>query len=158
MPNDKSPSMQDDQALTVAYLSGHAAARSRPMRTLTSEELADCCGGCRTNSAIETWMRRAIDKFCEVNGIRLDAYGATPCATCGGSGEVRGWETIHGKRRAVVNNCPDCTHGVQASPRRLRPNEVIALISPLSNNSADHDIEFAQRVMDACGMGGSDGR
>jgi hypothetical protein len=35
--------------------------------------------------------------------------------------------------------------------RRLRRDEVIALISSLSNNSADHDIEFAQRVMDACG-------
>lgn len=36
------------------------------------------------------------------------ACGVRACATCGGSGEVRGWETIHGKRRAVVNNCPDC--------------------------------------------------
>lgn len=40
-------------------------------RPLTSEELADCCGGCRTNSAIETWMQRAIERFCTVNGIRL---------------------------------------------------------------------------------------
>lgn len=78
MPSDKSPSMQDDQDLTVAYLAGHAAARSRSIRPLTSGELADCCGGCRTNSAIETWMRRAIEKFCEVNGIRLDAPGVTP--------------------------------------------------------------------------------
>lgn len=46
-------------------------------RRLTSEELADCCGGCRTNSAIETWMQRAIAKFCEVNGIALtDGVGA----------------------------------------------------------------------------------
>ena len=41
----------------------------RTPRMLTSEELAECCGGCRTNSAIETWMQRAIAKFCEVNGI-----------------------------------------------------------------------------------------
>lgn len=40
-----------------------------PARELTGEELAACCGGCRSNSAIETWMRRAIKKFCEVNGI-----------------------------------------------------------------------------------------
>ena len=38
-------------------------------RMLTSAELAECCGGCRTNSAIETWMQRAIVRFCEVNGI-----------------------------------------------------------------------------------------
>ena len=39
------------------------------VRMLTGEELAACCGGCRTNSAIETWMQRAITKFCKVNGI-----------------------------------------------------------------------------------------
>jgi Lar family restriction alleviation protein len=33
--------------------------------------------------------------------------------------------------------------------KRLHRDEVIDLISPLSNNSADHDIEFANRVMDA---------
>jgi hypothetical protein len=47
------------------------AERQRLPRMLTSEELADCCGGCRTNSAIETWMRRAIERFCKVNGIVL---------------------------------------------------------------------------------------
>lgn len=40
-----------------------------PARLLSSEELAACCGGCASNSAIETWMRRAIAKFCEVNSI-----------------------------------------------------------------------------------------
>lgn len=38
-------------------------------RQLTDEELAACCGGCRSNSAIDTWMRRAIAEFCRVNGI-----------------------------------------------------------------------------------------
>lgn len=47
------------------------AERARLARMLSPEELADCCGGCRTNSAIETWMRRAITRFCEVNGIAL---------------------------------------------------------------------------------------
>ena len=47
------------------------AVESRPSaaRKLTSDELADCCGGCRSNSAIETWMSRAIETFCKVNGI-----------------------------------------------------------------------------------------
>lgn len=43
------------------------------VRMLSSEELADCCGGCHTSSAIETWMRRAIERFCAVNGITLAA-------------------------------------------------------------------------------------
>lgn len=43
-------------------------------RMLTSDELNACCGGCRTNSAIETWMTRAIAKFCEVNGIALRGF------------------------------------------------------------------------------------
>jgi hypothetical protein len=47
------------------------AQRLRTPRMLTSEELADCCGGCRTNSAIETWMQRAIVRFCKVNSIEL---------------------------------------------------------------------------------------
>ena len=53
-------------------------AQARPARALTSEELADCCGGCRTNSAIETWMRRAIERFCTVNGIPF-ADGVKTC-------------------------------------------------------------------------------
>lgn len=52
-------------------------ARRNTPRMLTSEELADCCGGCRTNSAIETWMQRAIAKFCEVNGITFPRGVAT---------------------------------------------------------------------------------
>ena len=44
-------------------------------RLLSREELAGCCGGCASNSAIETWMRRAIEKFCEVNGITAPAGG-----------------------------------------------------------------------------------
>ena len=36
---------------------------------LTEAEIHDCCGGCATNSAITTWIKRAIGKFCEVNGI-----------------------------------------------------------------------------------------
>lgn len=47
-------------------------------RPLTTEELADCCGGCRMGSAIETWMQRAIAKFCEVNGIPLGVDGSKP--------------------------------------------------------------------------------
>jgi hypothetical protein len=47
------------------------AERARIARMLSPEELSDCCGGCRTNSAIETWMRRAIERFCAVNGIPL---------------------------------------------------------------------------------------
>lgn len=50
-------------------------------RMLTSEELAGCCGGCRTNSAIETWMRRAIIRFCEVNAITLSPCAAPSPAT-----------------------------------------------------------------------------
>lgn len=42
---------------------------------LSREELAGCCGGCASNSAIETWMRRVIEKFCEVNGITAPAGG-----------------------------------------------------------------------------------
>lgn len=44
-------------------------------RLLSREELAGCCGGCASNSAIETWMRRAIEKFCDVNGITAPAGG-----------------------------------------------------------------------------------
>lgn len=47
-------------------------------RLLSREELAGCCGGCASNSAIETWMRRAIEKFCEVNGITAQAKKETP--------------------------------------------------------------------------------
>lgn len=42
---------------------------------LTEAQLIDCCGGCSTNSAIMTWMRRAIAKFCEVNGITHPTAG-----------------------------------------------------------------------------------
>jgi hypothetical protein len=38
---------------------------------LTEQEVSDCCGGCRNNSAITTWIGRAIGRFCEVNGIAL---------------------------------------------------------------------------------------
>lgn len=47
-------------------------AQAPAVRELSNDELAACCGGCRTNSAIETWMRRAITKFCEVNQIPLN--------------------------------------------------------------------------------------
>lgn len=73
-----------DEGGTVEY----AYATPQPSETqgrrqvlpLSSDELADCCGGCASNSAIETWMRRAISKFCEVNGIPAspqDEGGAT---------------------------------------------------------------------------------
>jgi hypothetical protein len=62
---------------------------------------------------------------------------------------VRYWNEF---AKALTAMRKDGVDWVQAPSRRLRRDEVIALISPLSNNSADHDIEFAQRVMDACGV------
>lgn len=39
------------------------------------ESFVSIASGCASNSAIETWMRRAIEKFCEVNGITAPADG-----------------------------------------------------------------------------------
>lgn len=46
-------------------------------RMLTTEEIADCCNGLmRDNSAIETWIRRAVKKAFAVNaGKRIPADG-----------------------------------------------------------------------------------
>jgi hypothetical protein len=64
--------MEDKMALSER-MRQEQAERARLARMLTTEELAACCGGCRTNSAIETWMRRAITRFCEANSIALTA-------------------------------------------------------------------------------------
>lgn len=52
------------------------AAQSIELRIPTDEELHACCGGCASNAAILTWMRRAIDKFCEINAL-ASVYKAT---------------------------------------------------------------------------------
>jgi hypothetical protein len=42
------------------------------------------------------------------------------CKTCGGTREITAYETIHGKPRRVINDCPDCapTH-IEAEAIRL---------------------------------------
>ena len=48
-----------------------ASAPAAPLRMPTDDELAECCGGCRTTSAANTWMRRAIAKTLELNAGRV---------------------------------------------------------------------------------------
>lgn len=47
------------------------AAQVEPVRMLTEDELHECCGGCTSNAAIKTWMRRAVADFCLVNRGRV---------------------------------------------------------------------------------------
>jgi len=66
----------DEQAVcSICKGSGEVGAPASKARMLTREEIAECCGGCRTNSAIETWIERGIARFCVENGIPLPTKG-----------------------------------------------------------------------------------
>lgn len=57
--------------LARSVLADRAAAQVEPVRMLTEDELHECCGGCTSNAAIKTWMRRAVADFCLVNRGRV---------------------------------------------------------------------------------------